>query len=138
MTASLNQRGLPICLCYSRSTDRVGVSEFGYRLRVCSGVLLITGKLKENDHGMKLSSATMQLFPKDETRLQLLNEAQPERPWRSSLEKRRCIMCERTFRGRDVVVRPGRTGQLQLACPTCDSGPQFWVRLGNPLLEEHV
>jgi len=47
-------------------------------------------------------------------------------------------MCERTFRGRDAVVRRSRNGQVYLACPACDSGPQFWVRLGNPLLDDHV
>jgi hypothetical protein len=80
----------------------------------------------------------MHTFPNDEIRLQLLNEAQPGRPWGSCKEKRRCIMCERTFRGSDVIVRQSREGVVQLGCPNCDSKPQFWVRLGNPLLEEHI
>jgi len=46
-------------------------------------------------------------------------------------------MCERTFRGWDVMVRRRRSGRLQLACPTCDSGPQFWVRIGEGLLCDH-
>jgi hypothetical protein len=80
----------------------------------------------------------MHTLPTDEARLQLLNEVQPGQSWQSCAEKRQCIMCERIFRGWDVMVRRRRSGRLQLACPTCDSGPQFWVRLGNSLLADHV
>jgi hypothetical protein len=80
----------------------------------------------------------MHTIPTDEARLQLLNQLQPGQSWQSCAEKRQCIMCERTFRGWDVMVRRRRSGRLQLACPTCDSGPQFWVRLGNPLLDDRV
>jgi hypothetical protein len=74
----------------------------------------------------------------NETRLELLNNAQPRQPWESCEEKRQCIMCERTFRGRDAIIRRQRSGTLHLGCPICDSGPQFWVRPGNPLLDHHV
>ena len=76
----------------------------------------------------------MHTLDTDEARLQLLNEVQPGDAWHSCAEKRQCIMCERIFRGWDVMVRRRRSGRLQLACPTCDSGPQFWVRLGHGLL----
>jgi hypothetical protein len=80
----------------------------------------------------------MRTLPNDEIRLQLLNDAQPERPWSSCAEERQCIMCESAFRGSEVIVRQTRRTQFQLACPNCGSGPQFWVRCGNPLLEAHV
>jgi hypothetical protein len=47
-------------------------------------------------------------------------------------------MCERKFSGNEVIVRHLRRDHARLACPACGSAPQFWVRLGNPLLEDHV
>ena len=76
--------------------------------------------------------------PSDETRLQLLNEAQPGRPWRSCSEKRRCIACERTFRGTSVTVSALKNGATRLGCPRCGSAPELWVRLGNPFVDEQV
>jgi hypothetical protein len=71
-------------------------------------------------------------------RLQLLNEAQPERPWKSCAEKRRCVNCDRVFRGEDVSVCRSDFGAWQLACPKCGSSPALWVRLGNPLTQEEI
>jgi hypothetical protein len=89
-----------------------------------------------NDH-LQSSHSSMRTLPNDETRLQLLNEA-PGQRWSSCAEDRQCIMCESSFRGNEVVVREIRRSQFQLACPHCGSNPQFWVRCGNPLLDELV
>lgn len=69
-------------------------------------------------------------------RLRLLNEAQPRRPWHSCDEPRECLVCENTFTGNEVIIH--RNGVPRLACPACGSGPDCWVRPGNPLLDEHV
>lgn len=80
----------------------------------------------------------MRTFPDDKTRLELLNEVHPGRPWRSCAEKRRCVVCDGVFRGRDVVVHSSRPQATSLACPVCGSAPALWVRLGNPLLDDRV
>ena len=71
----------------------------------------------------------------DEQRLKLLNEAQPDRPWRSCAEKRRCVACDGIFRGSEVIVRHRAS---RLACPKCGSGPVLWVGLGNPFTDDRV
>lgn len=73
----------------------------------------------------------------DEKRLELLNLSQPNQPWESCAEKRLCIACERTFKGSSATVR-GTNGSTSLACPNCGSGPDFWVRPGNPLTDDEV
>ena len=80
----------------------------------------------------------MHVLPSDRKLLALLNEAQPDRPWRSCAEKRRCVACETVFRGSEVVVRGSRPRASRLACPKCGSAPALWVRLGNPLIDEEV
>lgn len=80
----------------------------------------------------------MRILPNDEQRLELLSNSQPGRPWRSVFEKRRCIVCEHTFRGRDAVVRWARHCVTKLGCPKCDSAPALWVRIGNPLTDDSV
>jgi hypothetical protein len=47
-------------------------------------------------------------------------------------------MCETVFCGNDVTVRLIGRSQPQLSCPSCGSAPQFWVRVGNALLDDHV
>lgn len=74
----------------------------------------------------------------DEKRLQLLNANEAGALWRSCSEKRRCIACERTFRGTSVVIRRGNNGVIRLECPGCGGSPDQWVRLGNPLTDEEV
>lgn len=64
-------------------------------------------------------------------RLELLNAAQPNRPWHSISERRQCIACEREFHGIEVPI--GRDERL--ACPGCGRAPSLWVRGGNPLLD---
>lgn len=74
----------------------------------------------------------------EELRLQLLNSAQPGRLWQSCSERRRCVECENTFSGNAVIIRRTREGATRLACPKCGSGPELWVRPGNPYTDECV
>lgn len=78
----------------------------------------------------------MRTYPCDAKRLELLNQMSPARGWRSVREKRRCVVCEKVFRGAEVVVRWRRQGLTTLECPSCSSAPSTWVRLGNPLTDE--
>lgn len=80
----------------------------------------------------------MRILPTDEKRLALLNEMQPTRPWRSLAEKRHCVICDKRFTGREVLVRWSRHRNIRLACPHCESAPALWVRLGNPLTNERA
>jgi hypothetical protein len=80
----------------------------------------------------------MRIFPTDQHRGAILNRAQPDRPWRSLDEQRRCVICDKTFTGREVVIRWSRHGVRRLSCPQCESGPALWVRMGNPLIDEDV
>jgi hypothetical protein len=80
----------------------------------------------------------MRIFPADEKRLALLNEAQPGRPWQTCSERRRCIGCESVFDGREVTVNWSRHRITRLGCPLCGSTPALWVRLGNPLIDEQA
>ena len=70
-------------------------------------------------------------------KLQLL---QSERGWASLEETRQCVLCEKTFSGRQVRVRRDRSGTSHLCCPTprCPSTPAQWVHPGNPLISEEA
>ena len=78
----------------------------------------------------------MPLPPTEQKRLELLNEAQPQCPWQSCAEKRQCLVCENIFTGHEVVMPNDEIAQL--SCSACGSGPEFWMRPGNPLLDESV
>ena len=80
----------------------------------------------------------MRRLPSESERLELLNQTQPDRPWKSCAEKRVCLACERTFRGSAVALRKTPRGEKRVACPGCGSAPVAWVRTGNPLLDEEV
>jgi hypothetical protein len=75
--------------------------------------------------------------PLDE-RLWVLRAADHFRNWNSLDDQRVCIYCEKTFTGRQVEIRRGRSGSFHLHCPTekCSGGPSQWVYPGNPLMSE--
>jgi len=60
------------------------------------------------------------------------------RNWKTLDDQRRCILCDQTFSGREVIVTPNRSGKPILHCPTpdCVSTPREWVHLGDPLTED--
>jgi hypothetical protein len=75
-----------------------------------------------------------------EERLSILRSEDQFRQWQSLDDKRFCILCERTFDGRQVDIRGTSGGRFRLYCPTedCSSTPQHWVRPGNPLVSDKV
>jgi hypothetical protein len=75
--------------------------------------------------------------PLDE-RLLILRAADPLRKWTSLDDKRICILCDKQFSGRQVVITRGRTPHLRVHCPTdgCNAGPSQWVHPGNPLVSD--
>jgi len=78
-------------------------------------------------------------FALDE-RLTVLRAADHFRSWHSLDDQRVCVLCEKTFTGRQVEITRSRFGRFQLRCPTdgCPAGPNQWVYPGNPLLSETV
>ena len=76
-------------------------------------------------------------LPLDE-RLLALRAADRLRKWSSLDDKRVCILCQREFSGRQLIIARGRGGRIQLHCPTdgCNAGPNHWVYPGNPLISE--
>ncbi|MDD5349760.1 MAG: hypothetical protein PHQ12_06075 [Chthoniobacteraceae bacterium] len=76
----------------------------------------------------------------DDVKWQLLRAAEGVRPWRSLEETRQCVLCERTFQGRQVRVTWDRCGIPRLRCPTrgCRGTPAQWIHPGNPLISEEA
>ncbi|MDQ2868188.1 MAG: hypothetical protein M3R59_07245 [Verrucomicrobiota bacterium] len=67
--------------------------------------------------------------------LAALRAADAFRPWLSLDDERLCLLCERTFHGRDVLVaEEGR--EVHCPTPACPSHPDQWVHPGNPLVSE--
>jgi hypothetical protein len=76
--------------------------------------------------------------PSDTDKLQLLQQLDKYRQWRSLDDKRYCITCGRVVTGRDIQVIGG-TGEvdpLRAVCPTkdCRSIPMDWVLPTNEVL----
>ena len=73
-------------------------------------------------------------------KLRLLQENDHWRPWESLAEERQCIICERTFTGREVRIIQSRHGKPMVQCPTpdCSSSPREWIHAGNPLTDDVV
>ena len=71
-------------------------------------------------------------------RLVALRTCDSYRQWRSLDDERFCILCEKTFKGRQVRITRDRRGQFQVHCPgeNCKGGPGEWVHPGNPLTSE--
>jgi hypothetical protein len=76
-------------------------------------------------------------LPLDE-RLLVLRAADHFRTWNSLDDRRVCILCDKTFSGRQVEVIREHSGRFRLHCPTegCTSGPSQWVYPGDPLISE--
>lgn len=74
------------------------------------------------------------------TKWRMLQTETGGRPWSSLEETRQCVLCERTFNGRQVELDRDGQGGFQLRCPTpgCLSTPSQWVHPGNPLVSEEA
>jgi hypothetical protein len=75
-----------------------------------------------------------------EEKLRILREQDHWRKWENLDERRRCILCERTFTGHRVRIIFPRAGQMRLHCPTpdCPATPREWLHPGDPLTDNTV
>lgn len=73
-----------------------------------------------------------------EDKLAALRRGDTSRNWASLDDKRFCLLCERTFTGRQVQIIGERRGRVILHCPSdkCPSRPDLWVFPGNPLISD--
>jgi hypothetical protein len=69
-------------------------------------------------------------------RLSILRAQDRFRNWRSLDDRRICILCDKTFNGRQIEITRHRHGEFRIHCPTegCHSKPHQWVYPGNPLV----
>ena len=77
------------------------------------------------------------LTPED--KLAALRAGDAYRKWTSLDDRRFCLLCERTFTGRQVEIMRKRNARVSLRCPSenCPSSPREWVFPGNPLISEN-
>ncbi|MBA3272290.1 MAG: hypothetical protein H0T11_00255 [Chthoniobacterales bacterium] len=75
-----------------------------------------------------------------EDKLDALRKSQPSLAWESLDDQRVCILCDRTFTGRQVDTTVTPMGRVWLRCPTerCAGTPRVWIRAGYPLLSVEV
>ncbi|MBA3881741.1 MAG: hypothetical protein H0X73_03280 [Chthoniobacterales bacterium] len=75
-----------------------------------------------------------------EDKLDALRKGDPAIAWKSLDDRRVCILCERTFSGRQVDASVTPAGRVRLRCPSegCVGTPHVWVRPGNPLVSKDV
>ena len=71
-------------------------------------------------------------------KLLALREADSVYHWGSLSDRRSCVLCDRSFTGRQVEVFIDPEGWSRLRCPTtgCAGTPNEWVHPGNPLVSE--
>lgn len=71
-----------------------------------------------------------------EDKLDALRSGDPVHAWDSLDDRRCCVLCERTFSGRQVKVAVTAGARVRLHCPSenCASTPREWVHAGNPLV----
>jgi hypothetical protein len=75
-----------------------------------------------------------------EDKLAALRKGDTTHQWASLDDKRTCILCDRTFSGRQVDISMGMTGRIRLRCPSdgCVGTPREWVHPGNPLVSDRA
>ena len=88
-------------------------------------------------HGNTAAVGIHQHLASDE-KLDALRKGDPLHTWLSLDDRRSCILCEKTFSGRQVEVAISAGGRVRLHCPTdgCASTPREWVYPGNPLVSQ--
>ena len=71
-------------------------------------------------------------------KLDALRKGDPVHHWLSLDDRRTCILCERSFSGRQVDIAVSAAGRVRLRCPSdgCTSTPREWVHPGNPLVSQ--
>jgi len=98
-----------------------------------SSSLLIVRSLPVAD-----ASPTMSPHLQSDDRLSILRAMDQFRSWSSLDDRRFCILCAKTFTGRQIEITECRGVQYELHCPTqgCNSRPHQWVYPGNPLISD--
>lgn len=73
-----------------------------------------------------------------EEKLAALRRGDTVHQWQSLDDRWSCVLCERTFSGRQVEVSVTPLGRVRLRCPSdgCAGGPNEWVHPGNPLVSQ--
>jgi hypothetical protein len=73
-----------------------------------------------------------------EDKLAALRKGDSAHRWESLDDRCSCVLCERTFSGRQVRASVTSLGRVHLHCPTegCPSTPAEWVYPGNPLVSK--
>src|SRR2546423_7971007 len=86
-------------------------------------------------HVVDATQPHMKIHLQLDDRLSILRAQDRFRDWNSLDDHRICILCERTFSGRQIEVTRHRQSKYELHCPTegCNSKPHQWVYPGNPL-----
>lgn len=71
-------------------------------------------------------------------KLDALRKGDPIYRWKSLDDRCCCILCDRTFSGRQVEVAISQSGRVRLHCPSdgCSSTPGEWVHPGKPLVSQ--
>lgn len=71
-------------------------------------------------------------------KLDALRKADPVHKWLSLDDRRSCILCDKTFSGRQIDVAVTPSGRVRVHCPSegCPSTPREWVHPGNPLVSQ--
>ena len=108
-------------------TGSIGLISNGIGVfRICRSDSNLTGQLRIK---RKINAVFNKRITPEE-RLSILQCEDRFRPWQSLDDKRFCVVCERTFNGRQVEIRARRGGRPTLHCPTedCNSTPRHWVR----------
>jgi hypothetical protein len=75
----------------------------------------------------------------NQDKLDVLRRADQFRSWESLDDKRVCMLCERTFTGRQVEITGSGT-RTRLHCPTdgCTATQSEWTYIANPLLSDRA
>ena len=83
------------------------------------------------------------LMPKSlpaEEKLAALRAAQPIHQWQSLGDRVQCVLCEKTFSGRQIEATSDGRGKVRLHCPSegCPATPNEWIHPGNPLVSRQA
>jgi hypothetical protein len=73
-------------------------------------------------------------------KLDALRKGAPTPHWESLDDRRVCILCEKSFSGRQIDASVTASGRVRLRCPSegCPGTPSQWIRPGNPLTSEQA
>ena len=73
-----------------------------------------------------------------EDKLDALRKGNPFQPWESLDDRRVCIVCRKSFIGRQVEFSVSALGHARLHCPTedCPGTPRVWIQAEKLIPQE--